>query len=38
MEKIGAYEIKITIPERIGNMYLHNGRPRNGSREKAKMK
>jgi hypothetical protein len=23
MEKNGAYEIKITIPERIGNMYLH---------------
>jgi hypothetical protein len=22
MEKNGAYEIKITIPERIGNMYL----------------
>jgi hypothetical protein len=31
----GAYEIKITIPERIGNIYsLHNGRPR--SREKTK--
>jgi hypothetical protein len=33
----GACEIKIMIPEIIGNMYLHNGRPRNGSREKMKM-
>jgi hypothetical protein len=31
------YQMVPTIPERIGNIYLHNGRPRNGSREKTKM-